>query len=158
MAPAKNILRSLIVLVLVLFFGFFGLWFLGGSKINIENKNISVVKTSEKKETLVEFSDFGGKTPQETLKLFIVALEKNDLLLAVKYFIPENRETVSEDLAKLDSANLLGDLIKDLKNIKSGKLKNETNYYFEVADKNDQTITKLELLKNQKGLWKIISL
>lgn len=158
MVPFKNILRSIVVLVSVLAVGFLGLWFLGGSKINVKNQNISTIKTSESNGKADQFSDFGGKTPQETLKLLISALEKNDLDLAVKYFVPENREVVSEDLSKLNSSNFLGDLINDLKNIKLGKPTNKAGFYFEVADRSDQTITKLELLKNPNGFWKIISL
>lgn len=158
MVPVKNILRSLVVLAMVLAVGFLGLWFLGGSKINIKNQNVSAVKDSKSAEASDQFSNFGGKTPQETLRLLISALEKNDLALASKYFVPENRETVSEDLSKLNSSNFLGDLITDLKNIKLGKPINKAGFYFEVADRTDQTITKLELLKNQIGFWKIISL
>lgn len=151
-------MRSIVVLILILAIGFLGLWLLGGSKINVKNQNILTVKTPAKEERTDRFSDFGGTTPEETLKLFILALEKNNLALAAKYFIPENRETVSEDLTRLDRSNFLGDLISDLKNVKSGRLKNATHYYFEVTDGNDQTTTELELFKNQKGLWKIISL
>lgn len=158
MVPAKNILRSIIVLAIVLAAGFLGLLFLSGPKVDIKNQNISAVKISADEKKFDKFSDFGGQTPQETLNFFISALEKNDLNLAVKYFIPENRETVSEDIAKLSSSNFLEDLIGDLKNIKSGKSKDKNHFYFEVLDKNDQTVTKLEFLKNQKGLWKIISL
>lgn len=142
----------------ILSIGFLGLWFLSGPKININNQNISAVKTPISGEIIDQFSDFGGKTPQETLKMLISALEKNDLTLAAKYFIPDNRKTVSEDLAKLSNDNFLGDLISDLKSVKPGGLTNETSYYFEVVDKNDQTTTNLELLKNQKGLWKMVSL
>lgn len=158
MASSKGVLRSVIVLISVLSLGFLGLWFLSGSEINIKNQNISTVKMPVNTEKTDQFSDFGGQTPQETLGLFIKALEKNDLNLAAKYFIPENRETVSEDLGKLNSTNLLGDLIKDLKNIKSGKLTNENHYYFEIVDETGQAAAALELVKNQKDLWKIISL
>lgn len=157
MASSKSILRSVVVLALILFTGFLGLWFLGGQEINIKNQNNLPAKTTVNKNIADRFSDFGGHTPQETLKLLILALEKNDLTLAAKYFIPENRETVSEDLEKLNNTNMLGDLIKDLKNIKSGKLTNKT-YHFEIVDENGQTAAALELIKNQKGLWKIISL
>lgn len=158
MASSKGILRSIIVLILILSIGFLGLWFLSSSEINIKNQNVSTVKTPANTEKTDQFYNFGGKTPQETLKLFISALEKNDLTLAVKYFIPENREVVSEDLERLHSTNLLSDLIKDLKNIKSGELSNETHYSFEIIDEAGQAAAALELIKNQKDLWKIISL
>jgi len=158
MASSKGILRSVIVLMFILSIGFLGLWFLSGPKININNKNNLPAKAPINKDIADGFSDFGGKTPQETLKLLISALEKNDLTLAAKYFIPENREIVSEDLERLNNTNLLRDLINDLKNIKLGKSSNETHYYFEIVDETGQTAAALELIKNQKGLWKIISL
>ncbi|MDO8574934.1 MAG: hypothetical protein Q7R61_01525 [bacterium] len=157
MASSKGILRSVIVLISILSVGFLGLWFLSGQEINIKNKNNLPAKTATKN-IADGFSDFGGKTPQETLKLLISALEKNDLTLSAKYFIPENREVVSEDLERLNNTNMLGYLIKDLKNIKLGKLSNETHYYFEIIDETGQAAAALELIKNQKGLWKIISL
>lgn len=158
MVSFKNILRSIVVLALVLAVGFLGLWLLGGSKINIKNQNVSAVNEIENKKMPDQFSDFGGKTPQETLRMLISALEKKDLALAARYFIPENRETVSEDLSKLNDTNLLGDLIKDLKNIKSGRQKNGIHYYFEINDEIGQAAAALELIKNSNGLWKVISI
>lgn len=158
MASNKGVVRSIVVLVLILATGFLGLWFLGGEKINIKNQNTLPGKIAADEKTAYQSKEFGGKTPQETLRMLILALEKKDLTLAAKYFIPENRETASEDLSRLDNINLLGDLIEDLKNIKSGKLKNEIHYYFEILDEVGQTSAELELIKDQKGFWKIISL
>lgn len=158
MASPKDIIRSVIVLILILSFGFLGLWFLGGEKINIKNQGTSQIKTAIDEEINDKYEKLGGKTPQETLKMLITALEKNDLTLATQYFIPENRETVSEDLSRLDNTNLLSDLVKDLKNIKSGKLKNENYYYFEILDEISSDSSELEFVKNKKGFWKIISL
>lgn len=158
MASSKSFIRSAIVLILILSFGFLGLWFLGGEKIDIKNQGASQVNTELNKELSDGFGKFGGKTPQETLEMLIAALEKNDLNLAVKYFIPENRKTVSEDLSRLENINLLKDLIKDLKNITLGKFKNENLYRFEILDEDGQTSAELELMKNQEGFWKMISL
>lgn len=158
MASSKSFIRSVIVLVLILSSGFLGLWFLGGEKIDIKNQGASQINTELNKEPSDGFGKFGGETPQETLEMLINALLKNDLDSAVKYFIPENRKVVSEDLSRLENIKLLGDLMKDLKNIKSGKLKNENLYRFEILDEDGQTSAELELMKNQEGFWKIISL
>ena len=159
MVAPKNILRSLIVLGLVLGIGLFGLWFLGGSEIKIKNQSPAVSSNLEQQNNgMDEFSDVGGETPQETMKLLAAALEKSDLALAVKYFVPENRETESEDLSKLYNANILGDLIKDLKNLKNGKTIDSNHHLFEVPDENGETVIEIELIKNEKGLWKILSL
>lgn len=151
-------MRSALVLILILSFGFLGLWFLGGEKIDIKNQNTSQINTEANKELSDGFGELGGKTPQETLKMLVTALEKNDLDLAVKYFIPENRKMVSEDLSRLENINLLEDLIKDLKNITLGKFKNENLYRFEILDEGGQASAELELMKNKEGFWKIISL
>ncbi|MDP2946446.1 MAG: hypothetical protein Q8N61_03300 [bacterium] len=157
MAASKNILRSLIVMGLILGIGFFGLWFLSGSEIKITRPNDTVRQENQNGET-DQFSDFGGKTPQETMGLLTGALEKNDLILAVKYFVPENREVESQDLTKLYDINLIGDLIKDLKNLKNGKTVGSRHYLFEVPDEAGGTAAEIELIKNENGFWKIISL
>ncbi len=158
MASSKSIIRSFIILIIVLASGFLGLWFLSGDKITIKNQGTSQTNIAASETMTDTFGDLGGETPQETLSMLITALENNDLTLAAKYFIPLNRETVSEDLSRLDNTKLLGDLIKDLKGIKSGKLNNENHYSFEISDETGQTATELELIKNQSGFWKVISL
>src|SRR3989304_3783323 len=44
---------------------------------------------------------YGGKTPQETLQMYIDAVEKGDYELASKYFIGEKQE---KELAKLQES------------------------------------------------------
>ena len=158
MASSKGILRSFVVLVLVFAVGFLGLWFLSGSEIKIKDQKAYTSKTQIDEKSNDQFSNIGGQTPQETLKLLIFSLENKNLTLAAKYFTPENRETASEDLARLDNTKLLGDLVKDLKNIKLGKLSDETHYIFNITDQDGQTAAELELIKNDKGFWKITSL
>lgn len=59
---------------------------------------------------LGEFSDlenaykndsYGGSTPEETLKLFIEALQKGDIDLASKYFVPEKQTYNRNNLVKI---------------------------------------------------------
>ncbi len=162
MAASKNILRSLFVMALVLGAGFLGLWFLGGKETKVVNQNPDTLSNLNNG-GVDQFSDIGGKTPQETLALLIKTLEKNDLISAVEYFVPENREMESEDLTKLSDANILGDLIKDLKNVKSGKAIDDNHYNFEIVDLSapapqDQATIEIQLIKNKNGVWKVISL
>lgn len=142
---------------LILGVGFFGLWLLNGNEIKIKNQS-SAVSPKPQSNKIDQFSDIGGKTPQETVGLLAIALEKNDLILAIKYFVSENREAESGDLTKLYNTNLLGDLIKNLKNLKNGKTVDSRHYLFEVPDENGGTPAEIELIKNKNGLWKIISL
>lgn len=77
---------------------------------------------------LGEFSDlenaykndpYGGETPEETLALFIEALKKGDADLASKYFLPEKRRKILEDITvgmeKGSIKLLLNDLIREMK-------------------------------------------
>jgi len=144
MASSKSILRSLYVMVLILGIGFFGLWLLGGNEIKITSQNAAIPSNAH--------------TPQETLDLLVKALEKNDLTAAVEYFVPENREMESEALTKLYDANILGELIQDLKNVKNGKSIDDSHYRFEVFDSSGQSIAEIDLVKNENGIWKIVSL
>ena len=155
-------MRSLFIMAFVLGAGFLGLWFLGGKETRIVNQNPDTL-SSLNNGSIDQFSDIGGKTPQETLALLIKTLEKNDLVSAIKYFVPENREMESEDLTKLSDANILGDLIKDLKNVKSGKAIDDNHYNFEIVDlsapaQQDQAAIEIQLVKNTNGIWKIVSL
>ena len=159
MLKFKGILRSFIVLALVLGTGFFGLWFLGkyGTEIKIKNPDAGTLQNvSESGKD--EFYNFGGKTPQETISLFVTALEKNDLVLAVKYFVPEAREKESEDLTKLKDANILGDLLTDLKTLKNGQAADKARYLFKVFDKTGVAAAEVELVKNRSGFWKLLAL
>ena len=131
-------------MALILGVGFFGLWLLGENEINITNQDSTAPP--------------GTKTPQETLGLLIKALEKNDLTAAVEYFVPENQETESEALTKLYDANILGELIQDLKSVKDGKSIDNSHYRFEVYDSSGQNIAEIDLVKNENGVWKIVSL
>jgi hypothetical protein len=144
MASSKNILRSLFVMVSILGAGFFGLWLLGGNEISISNDEPAATSNAQ--------------TPQETLSLLIKALEKNDLTAAVEYFVPENQAMESEALTKLYDANILGELIQDLKSVKNGKSIDDSHYRFEVLDSSGQNIAEIDLVKNEKGIWKIVSL
>lgn len=159
MLKFKGILRSFIVSALVLGTGFFGLWFLGkyGAEIKIKNPDAELGQNFSESEK-DEFYNFGDKTPQGTISLFVTALEKNNLVLAVKYFVPEAREKESEDLTKLRDANILGDLITDLKNLKNGQAIDKARYLLKVFDETGQEAAEVELVKNKSGFWKLLAL
>ncbi|MDD5032548.1 MAG: hypothetical protein PHC85_00295 [Candidatus Pacebacteria bacterium] len=66
----------------------------------------------------------GGKTPQETLDLFINAVEKGDYELASKYFVLEEKENTKKELLILDEKNKTEWYLAILKNAKSdGEIK-----------------------------------
>lgn len=154
---SRSFLRAAIVFLLILGLGWFGIWVLGRPGKSIE------VKAPEAENLAAEtggddFASYGGNTPSEAIRLLIAALEKNDLTLAAKYFVPEIREAESEDLNKLSGANLLADLISSLKNLNSGKSLDDSRYRYEINDEFGQPVAEIELVKNDASLWKISSL
>lgn len=153
----KSFLRAAVVFILILGLGWLGIWVLGRPGASIEVK-IPEAANPTIKGNGDDFSSYGGKTPGEAIKFLITALEKNDLTLAAKYFVPEIREAESEDLNKLNGANLLSDLIGSLKNLNGGKLLNGSHYRYEINDETGQPVAEVDLIKNKAGLWKISAL
>lgn len=64
---------------------------------------------------------YGGKTPQETLRMYIEAVEKGDYELASKYFVEEKREEWQDELGKIRTANKIDIFITPLKNALTSK-------------------------------------
>ena len=80
----------------------------------------------------------GGETPQETLELFITALESGDIDDAVLYIEPEQRQYYEEDLrAGYENGNLRI-YIDDLKRIDYGVSLESTGRY-EFGSPNPET-------------------
>lgn len=79
-------------------------------------------------------SKLGGKTPQETWNLYLDALEKGDVDLAVQYWVPEAREDIKQISYKRKNANLLTEYAR-----------NHSRHLIEVK-KQDQFLQKGEKL------------
>jgi len=96
---------------------------------------------------------YGGTTPQETLSLYISALEKNDYELASRYFIGTKQKEELESLNKMTEkfkSELLG-LLK--------QSATSDGQYSE--DRKDFSIEKpifVDFKQYPNGIWKIINL
>ena len=65
------------------------------------------VRQAEQKDYAIAMADtYGGKTPQETLQMYISAVEKRDYELASKYFIGANQEKELKSFDGSTSENL----------------------------------------------------
>ncbi|MBI3075211.1 MAG: hypothetical protein HYY92_03315 [Parcubacteria group bacterium] len=97
---------------------------------------------------------YGGATPEETLALFIAALEKGDIELASKYFLPEDREETVLEIRTAQGTGELSDAINRLKEL-SLETKNEKRAFF--ITKNTDGLVELQAVldKNPNGVWKI---
>ncbi len=97
---------------------------------------------------------YGGATPEETLALFIAALEKGDIELASKYFLPEDREEILNDIKDVDKNGGLGAAIERFKKM-SLSSKDENWAFFKIYDEKGNTKSQIVFSKNQQEIWKI---
>lgn len=96
---------------------------------------------------------YGGKTPQETLAMYIAAVEKGDHELASKYFIEKNRE---RELKSFNGAT--EKFIREYLGLLKEAVKNEGSY---TADKKYFSIDKpigVRGMLYPNGIWKIIEI
>lgn len=78
----------LVSLAIVLAVGFFAMW---QREKGVENLARSLEEIQRKQYERAMADIYGGKTPQETLRLYIEAVEAGDYELASRYFVEENR-------------------------------------------------------------------
>lgn len=112
------------------------------------------LEQAEKEDYKLALADtYGGKTPQETLGMFIKAVEDGDYELASKYFIIPKQEEWRNNLK--DSKNIeefLSDTRKIKENINNGRYSDEKDWFLLEAP----IYTKL--LKYPAGNWKIMEI
>jgi hypothetical protein len=100
--------------------------------------------------SLIEADTYGGKTPQETLEMFIKAVEASDYELASKYFVVEKQEEEFERLKRSPRENInnILNLLKQVKNY-SGEYSDDKktySFYNPIA---------VDFIKYPSNLWKI---
>ena len=102
---------------------------------------------------------YGGATAEETLSLFIAALEAGDIELASKYFLPDEREEIKNDLEKEFNVKSNFDyLIAGLKKLKqTGEIK-DNKAFFIIIGPDDIVANQVVFTKNQNNVWKITDL
>jgi len=107
---------------------------------------------------------FGGKTPEETLQMFIEALKKEDVDLASKYFsLGEDgklRKEIIEGLQKIQEEKkfqVVADIVSKSKF--DSRHSSDNTVWFTVENKNGVIEYSVILnLNKYSGVWKIESL
>ncbi len=89
----------------------------------------------------------GGKTPQETLEMFISAVEKGDYELASKYFVIERQEEELKSL-QISKKENIDSVIGMLKRASKGAFLDENRFFI------DEPIS-VDFVKYPSGSWKI---
>ncbi len=93
----------------------------------------------------------GGKTPQETLEMFISAVEKGDYELASKYFVIERQAKWKNDLIEVSNNQKLNTLLDPLKKASDslGDYSDDQTKYF------IHTPVLVSFILYPSGNWKI---
>jgi len=156
--------------IIIIAFGGFFVWekyFSPQAKINRETqKNYEKYLEWQKSyEKAMREDTYGGKTPEETLQMFIEALKKEDIELASKYFMLRDDGSIDpkwkEALKKTKEAGKLSEVVDLLSKAKpdlEARISDEY-YIFSSRDKNGNVIADIDLHFNKySGVWKIESL
>jgi len=106
---------------------------------------------------------YGGKTPEETLTMFIEALEKGDIELASKYFVLDDnlsRGKWEELLISYRNKEEIDKLILYLKTAQGTKDAENLidEFWYTLYDENNNPIRDIQLsLQDYSKVWKISS-
>ena len=106
---------------------------------------------------------YGGKTPQETLDLFVAALRTGDVELASKYFLLDEGLSREKWIALLDGIKKEGSLNQMANDIKqksiSGNLNSENEFGYILYNSDGTVGVQINLRYNRYSkIWKIESL
>ncbi len=122
-------------------------------------KYVKQIEESKKqREKLLSNDHYGGKTPEETLALFVEALKKKDYKLAAKYYVPWKWEEMENRMELLVSKeDRLNKFINAYTNGIIEKKKRVSFYDIYIYDnKEDRYPYVIEFIFNDKtGIWKI---
>lgn len=92
--------KAILVIAVIFLLGVIIWWANIVPKLNQRYQEYKVLSGIEKLKQSYREDTLGGTTPEETLKMFLVAFKSGDLNLASKYFIPEKQ---AEYLVKMQN-------------------------------------------------------
>ncbi len=117
-----------------------------------EQEYLEWVKELEKQD------NFGGKTPEETLELYIKALEARDFELASKYFVLEDQEREFKELDELSESDLVEYLLILKLETRSTYLKTFDEYEFDVFYEEEYVLITRFVKNKETDIWKLESI
>lgn len=102
----------------------------------------------------------GGKTPEETLRLFVSALRANDLVQASRYFIFDvslRRQKWLDRLTQLQKQGLLGVMADDIEtHARRARAAYDGDAQFEIMNSNGTIGALIDMEFNAfSGVWKV---
>lgn len=121
-------------------------------------KMAEAFKKAEEESYARAMSDtYGGKTPQETLKMYIDAVEKGDYELASKCLVESRREADIAELRALDAKNSLTVFVAILKDAEPEKQISDNDFRMKSKTQSG-TYYFVTFTKYPNGIWKIIGI
>lgn len=111
-----------------------------------------------------DFNDYGGQTPEETMRLLIAALEKGNAELAGKYFMPDDKGGASlweDGWRQAEADGRLPEIINQLKQAQPNPANSSHagDFKYVVKDENGVITATIDLeLLEETGVWKIEAL
>ena len=120
-------------------------------------------KDISSRDQMIKNDTFGGKTPQETLDLFIKALEQENPELISKYFVYEKQSLIKNYYQDLKDKNQWPSVTEDLEKLKDSSLvwdKQTENFYYLSVETvgEDGSLNKdavFAFKRYDNSLWKI---
>jgi hypothetical protein len=101
---------------------------------------------------------YGGATPEETWRLFIAALVREDVELAAKYFVVDKQEEMKSFLESEKVGKTLSRLLYHLKQAADGKYSTSKDIYTLYSPATTGSFDYDLQINPQTHVWKIISL
>jgi hypothetical protein len=159
----------ILIILIVVSFGWGYKKYINNKKEKLDQENYQKYLNFEKTyEEAMKADTYGGKTPEETLQMFIDALKKEDIELASKYFALNTNEKSEYYLTRKEWEEALrkkkeqGEIKKIIEILSLAKLtfKDNDGAVFKVYNKNNNEVEALIEIKLNKfsGVWKIESL
>ncbi|MDP3729143.1 MAG: hypothetical protein Q8R26_00080 [bacterium] len=156
---------SILVLMIIVVGSAYFVWDRFFSEVGFARRQAAQLESAEKAYVKAMTADtYGGKSPQETLDMFITALEKGDIELASKYFLLDINENYSREvwidyLENIKSKNLLSQMASDIKNTSQPDLKNivgDNDYKFILYTDEGKVGARVNMQFNDiSKVWKI---
>lgn len=101
----------------------------------------------------------GGETPEETLDLFVEALEAGDAGLAASYFVPEKRGEMERAVNNWKKNEGIDLVISSLQEAEEGNFLGNSKYQIPIVGDDGVVSITIDLIKNQHSQkWLIESL
>ena len=144
---------GLIILAIALFFAWNIYSFKKGEKA-VNDLAEGLERAGEELYKLQLADTVGGKTPQETLSLYIEAVEAGDYELASKYFVIEKQEEQLENIRRLTSESKTQylELLTDALN-KNGEYETQDQKYYSF---DEPILIRVGLYPS--NVWKILEI